>query len=125
MTPMATIATLRLATRVDSSGAAIDTITRASVGQQISAVARLNHLAAGETVAALWYTADGTLLAESDQAVRHDAESGNMVIPWTVVAGANGACWVEIWVGTVFVDHTFVADKSVNSLMNSIVFFVG
>lgn len=111
MTPMATIATLRIASQVSSTGEAVDSITHASVGQSIYAVAQLSHLRAGETVSARWYTSSGASIGQVDQTISADMDSAWVALPYTVDGGANGNCWVEIWV-----------DKTI---MNSLVFGAG
>jgi hypothetical protein len=113
MTPMATIASLQLATQVSSTGEALNTITHASPGQSVYAVAELSHLRAGETVSARWFNSTGDLLGQVDQPVASDMDSAWVALAYTIPGGAYGNCWVEIWVNY---DTT---------KMNSIVFGVG
>jgi hypothetical protein len=108
MTPRATIASLTLATQVQSTGEPIGDITHASPGQAIYVAAELSHLRTGETVTARWFNSNGAQLGEVNQPVNSDMESAWVALPWTVDGGAYGNCWVEIWVN--------------DTMMNSLVF---
>ncbi len=111
MTPMASIATLTLTTQISSTGEAIGSITRASAGEAIYAVAELSHLRIGEKVSAKWFNSTGDQMNQVDQTVNSDMDSAWVALAYTVDAGAYGNCWVEIWVN--------------DTKMNSLVFSAG
>lgn len=111
MTPRATIASLTLTTQVGGDGQAVGSITRASAGQAIYAVAELSHLRTGETVSAKWFNSSGAQMGQVDQSVNGDSDSAWVALPYTVDSTAFGNCWVEIWVN--------------DTKMNSVVFSAG
>lgn len=111
MTPRATIASLVLATQVQSTGEPISRVTRAGPGQAIYVVAQLSHLRTGETVTAKWFNSSGAQLGEVNQPVNSDMDSAWVALPWTVDGSAFGNCWVEVWVN--------------DTMMNSLVFNAG
>ena len=111
MTPMASIASLTLTSQVGGSGEAIGSITRASAGQQVYAVAQLSDLRTGETVVAKWYNSTGAEMGEVSKSIDSNQDRASIALAYTVDSSAYGNCWVEIWVN--------------DTRMNSLVFSAG
>lgn len=109
-TPLPTIANLTLALQIGANNQPINEVDSVRPGATVYAVAEIHHLSAGETVTAVWTTADGSELSRSSIPVTTAIDGAWVPFQWTApVSGGTYAVYV------------YVGDR----LLNSLVFSVG
>lgn len=99
LTTAPALANLVLASSVNSDGSPQNEIRSVPLSAgTIYAAAEISHLQAGQTVIAIWTTADGTELARSEQRIESSSSRRWVALPWSPGGLPPGTYAVFIYV---------------------------
>lgn len=110
-TPLPTLATLTLATQIGQNNQPVAEVDSVRQGETIYAVAEIHHLAAGQTVTAIWATLDGSEIDRTIVPVDRNLDAAWVPLRWTVSGVGPGSY-------AVFV---YVDDRLLNSLVFDVI----
>ncbi len=109
-TPLPTLATLTLATRLNSDNSPANEVGSVNRGERVYAVAEIYGLASGQVVTGIWTTSDGAEITRSTITVDRSLDAAWVPLEWSVSGVGSGTYAVYVYVDDV--------------LMNSLVFTI-
>ena len=109
-TPLPTLATLTLATRLQADNSPANEVGSVNRGEGVYAVAEIYGLSTGQTVTGIWTTSDGAEITRSTVNVDRSLDAAWVPLEWNVSGVGSGTYAVYVYVDDV--------------LMNSLIFTV-
>jgi len=105
-TPLPTLATLTLATQIGSNNQPVNEVGAVGQGARVYAVAEIHDLREGQTVTAVWTTAQGGEVGRSEVPVDRSLGSAWVPLEWTANVGFGN-----------YAVYVYVDDRLLNSLV--------
>jgi hypothetical protein len=105
-TPMPTLATLTLANQLGSDNQPVNEVDSVRQGGTVYAVAEIHDLQAGQTVTAVWSTADGSEVSRSSVPVDRGLSGAWVPFQWSANVGPGS-----------YAVYIYVNDRLLNSLV--------
>lgn len=105
-TPVPTLATLTLATSLGSNNQPVNEVGSVRQGEQVYAVAEIHDLREGQTVIAVWTTAQGGEVGRSEVPVERSLNAAWVPLAWTANVGFGD-----------YAVYVYVDDRLLNSLV--------